>query len=344
MPPPAPAALPPVTLFTPLCGAEPLLEETLASGCAQDYPGLRIVYGVQDPADPAIAVVERVRASFPACAIALVVNPAQHGINRKVGNLINMLAATPARGEDEILAFADSDMILAPGHLRAVAAALAQPGAGLATTLYGARAAWPGMAGWVGCTGIMHGFLPGVLMARAMGRQDNLGSTMALRRDVLAGVGGLEAVADDVADDNRLSAMLRRQGHATVLAHTLPVTTVRERTLRGLMRQELRWARTIRALVPVGFALSVLQYPLAWALLALALAPGITGAAVVFVAWAVRISAAQGIDRALGLVDAGQATRVPGIVLPLRDLLSVALVVASFTGTRVTWRGVQMDV
>jgi ceramide glucosyltransferase len=333
-----------MTLLTPLCGAEALLEDTLASGCAQDYPGLRIVYGVQDPADPAIAVVERVQARFPEREIILVVNPARHGINRKVGNLINMLAATPPRGGDEILAFADSDMILAPGHLRAVAAALAQPGAGLATTIYGARATSRGLAGWLGCTGIMHGFLPGVLMSRAMGREDNLGSTMALRRAVLAEAGGLEAVADHVADDNRLSDLLRRRGHATVLAHTLPVTTVRDRTLRGLLRQELRWARTIRALVPLPFALSAIQYPLAWALLALALAPGSNGVALVFGAWAVRIAAARGIDRTLGLVAAGHATRVPGLVLPLRDVLSVGLVAASFMGKRVTWRGVQMDV
>ena len=333
-----------MTLLTPLCGAEALLEDTLASGCAQDYPGLRIVYGVQDPGDEAIAVVERVRARFPERAIALVVNPAQHGINRKIGNLINMLAATPPGPEGEILAFADSDMILAPGHLRAVAAALAQPGAGLATTIYGARAAWPGLAGWLGSTAIMHGFLPGVLMSRAMGRQDNLGSTMALRRAVLAEAGGLQAVADHVADDNRLSDLLRQRGLATVLAQTLPVTTVRDRTLRGLLRQELRWARTIRALVPLQFALSAIQYPIAWALLAWALAPGPNGAALVFGAWAVRITAARGIDRALDLVATGHATRVPGLVLPLRDVLSVALVAASFTGTRVTWRGVQMDV
>ena len=34
-------------------------------------------------------------------------------------------------------------------------------------------------------------FLPGALLARAMGRQDCLGATMALRRETLERIGGL---------------------------------------------------------------------------------------------------------------------------------------------------------
>ena len=58
---------------------------------------------------------------------------------------------------------------------------------------------------------------------------------------------------------------------AVALADTIPATTVAETTLGALWRHELRWARTIRALVPVPFAASVLQYPLAWAALAVLL-------------------------------------------------------------------------
>ena len=81
----------------------------------------------------------------------------------------------------------------------------------------------------------------------------------------------------------------------------MPATTVPETTLRALWRHELRWARTIRALVPAAFAASVLQYPLVWAALAVLLAGGAPWSLAWFaLAWAVRAAAVRGIDRALG--------------------------------------------
>ena len=65
--------------------------EALATLCRQDYPDLQIVFGVQDAADPAIAVVRRLQARFPHVHIALVIDPTLHGRNRKVSNLINMM-------------------------------------------------------------------------------------------------------------------------------------------------------------------------------------------------------------------------------------------------------------
>src|SRR5580692_154621 len=82
-------SLPPVTMLKPLCGAEPGLYEHLRSFCRQDYPEFQIVCGVRDPADPALAVVERLLAEFPSIPIEVVINPQQHGSNCKVSNLIN---------------------------------------------------------------------------------------------------------------------------------------------------------------------------------------------------------------------------------------------------------------
>ena len=63
---PARREWPAVTMLKPLCGAEPGLYENLRSFCQQDYPQFQIVFGVQDAADPALAVVERLRREFPA--------------------------------------------------------------------------------------------------------------------------------------------------------------------------------------------------------------------------------------------------------------------------------------
>jgi ceramide glucosyltransferase len=124
---------------------------------------------------------------------------------------------------------------------------------------------------------------------------------------------------------------------------------VPETRLSALFQHELRWARTIRALEPIGFAASVLQYPLAWALLTVALAGGAPWSIGLFmIAWMLRAAAALRVDAALaplwaeerGSNDAAAlAFRCPVWLLPLRDILSVAVMLASYGGRHVIWRG-----
>ncbi len=333
----------PVTVLKPLHGDEPLLEEALTSVCRQAYPPLQVVFGVNDAADTALPVVRRLQARFPGCDIAVVVEPTGHGANRKVGNLINMLPAA----KHDVLVIADADMHVAPDWLHRLVVALDEPGVGLVTTVYTGMPVGPlrpapsregrgrDAIGALGADQINHYFLPGALLARAMGRQDCLGATMMLRRQTLERIGGFAALVDHLADDNVLGRLVQGLGLRVALAETIPSTTVPETSLRALWRHELRWARTIRALVPLQFAASVLQYPLVWAALAVLLGSGAGWTLAWFVvAWAIRAVAARGIDRALAL-----ANRTPLWLLPLRELMSVVVMAASYTGRRVEWRG-----
>ncbi len=322
---------PAISVLKPLHGDEPLLEAALASFFAQDYPAFQIVFGVQDPNDPAIAVVERLRARFPACDARLVIDATQHGTNRKISNLINMMK----NARHELLVVADSDIHTTPDYLRSVQAALATPGTGMVTTLYTGLPADRSLAARIGASQINHAFIPGVLIGRALGREDGLGATMALTRATLDRIGGFAALADHIADDAVLAAKVRELGLAVRLAPTIPATTVAEHGLRDLCRRELRWARVNRSLAPLSYAASVAQYPLAFALVTLASAPGAAWAWGWFAfCWLLRGASARGIDHALALTP-----RAPVALLPLRDLLSVAAVVMSFAGDKVYWRG-----
>lgn len=350
-------AITPVTILKPLHGDEPLLEQALATVCAQDYPAWQVVFGVQDPTDTALRVVHRLQVGHPDCDIAVVVDPTPHGPNRKVANLINMLPSA----KHDVLVIADSDVHAAPDWLQRLVAALHSPGVGLVTTVYtglpappphppllrgrGDEVAGPTLplprSGWgwgcslLGALQINHYFLPGALLARALGRQDCLGATMMLRRDTLDRIGGLHALVNHLADDNVLGRLVQRLGLAVALADTIPATTIPETTLSALWRHELRWARTIRALVPLQFAASVLQYPIAWAALAVLLAGAAHLSLAWFaLAWALRALAARETDKALAL-----ANRSPLWLLPLRELISVAVMAMSYAGRRVEWRG-----
>ncbi|WP_428391143.1 bacteriohopanetetrol glucosamine biosynthesis glycosyltransferase HpnI [Lichenicoccus sp.] len=325
------ASLPAVTVLKPLCGDEPRLEAALASICAQHYPQFQIVFGVQDAADPALACVRRLRARFPACDITVIVDAEIHGPNRKVSNLINMLPAA----RHQLLVFSDSDLHVADDYLERLVTALAVPGTGLVTTLCSGLPTASGLGAALGVMHITHSFLPGALLSRALGRQDCLGTTMALRRDTLSRIGGLGGLAVHLAEDNVLGQRVRGLGLNIALADTVPATAVSEPSLAALWQHELRWARTIRTLEPCGFAASTLQYPLFWCLLALTLSGAADWSAILLgVAWAVRAGCAIKIDRAVS-----SRQPLPLWLLPLRDLMSVAEIVVSFLGARVVWRG-----
>jgi ceramide glucosyltransferase len=333
---PSPAARPPVTLLKPLCGDEPLLEQALASCCRQDYPRFQVVFGVQDQADPALAVVERLRARFPECDIAVVADPTPHGPNRKIGNLINMLPAA----RHDVLVFSDSDVHAGPGYLDRLVAALHRPRTGLVSTLY---VGLPGGSGWLkrlGATQISHVFLPGALLARAFGRQDCLGNTMILRRETLDRVGGLPSLAYELADDNVLGQRVRALGLGVGLADIITAVTVPEASPAAIWQHEIRWARTIRALAPLAFAVSAIQYPIFWAALALALSHAAAwSVALLAAAWAFRAAGAVALDRILRSRMPVPPLPTPYWLLPLRDILSVIEILASYTSNRVIWRG-----
>lgn len=324
---------PKITVLKPLHGAEPLLEEALTSLCALSPD--QIICGIQSPDDPARHIVARLQSRYPALDLTLITDPTEHGANRKVANLLNMLPAA----KHDLLVIADSDVHVLPTYLDAIAATLATPNTGLATLLYTARPATSTTAALLGTAWINHTFLPGALLARALGRQDCLGATMALTRQTLTAIGGLHPLANEIADDQWLGRLVAQTGQSVRLAPTIVATTVPETTIPHLFRHELRWARTIRALEPTAFALSALQHPLAWSLLALALSPTPTTLAAFLATWATRHLAARLTDAELSSVHETLATRVPIWLLPLRDLLSMTVLVAAHCGRRVEWRG-----
>lgn len=330
---PLPAALrPPVTILKPLHGDEPLLEQALATFCAQDYPVFQIVFGVQSPNDTALRTLDRLRARFPDIDMAVIVDSTLHGVNHKVANLCNMFGTA----KHDTLVIADSDIHAAPDYLGHLVDALAVPGVGLVTTLYAGLPATGGIAGALGASQVNHTFLPGALLARALGRQDCLGASMALTRQTLQDVGGLTALSQHLADDAVLGRLVVERGLNVALAATIPQTTIPETTVGALLEHELRWARTIRSLVPVGFALSIMQFPIVWAALAVAFAEGQSWAWAVFaVAWSARAGMACAMDRALGVVPHPLALWW----MPARDLMSVAVIAASYRTNRVAWRG-----
>jgi ceramide glucosyltransferase len=319
----------PVTILKPLCGAEPGLDASLRSFCDQDYAGqVQIVFGVQHPADPALAVLEGLKRDYPRLDLTVVVDSTGHGASAKVSNLINMMRAA----RHDWLVLADSDVRVPPRYLTAVTAPLADPGVGIVTCPY-RGVPRPGLWSLLGALFINDWFIPSVRVAALFGsRAFAFGASIALRRDALEAIGGFAAIADQLADDYRLGELTRRRGLRTVLSEVVVDTWVDERTFRQLAQHGLRWLRTIRVVRPWGYAFSAVTFSLPMAALGCALAGG-TAVTLSLLGAALTLRLMLHFE-----VHATASHRAPVWAIPLGDALGFALWCGGFATRRVHWR------
>lgn len=322
---------PPVSILKPLCGAEEHLIDCLRTFARQSYPALQLVCGVRDAADPAAAVVEQLRREFPQLDLELVVDPRVHGENLKASNLINMLP----HARHPVVLISDSDVRVGPSHLDQVVTALAPAQVGAVTCLYRGR---PGGGLWsrIAAMFINDWYFPAILISQALGdRKFASGVTIALRSETLAAIGGLQVIADHLADDWLLCERVRRLGLETVVAAPVAETEVADEGFRAHATRELRWMRTIRTIEPLGYAFMGFSFVLPVAAMGAWLAwpsPWAMGPALLTLLNRLVIHLQQQRRR-------GGRLGYDCTLIPLRDGLLFAVWVAGFLGRGITWRG-----
>jgi ceramide glucosyltransferase len=336
-PPPVPAEFPAMTVLKPLHGLEPELEKNLESFFVQEYAApFQLVFGVQNPSDPAIAVVERLCARYPQVDAALIVSARSLGFNAKVSNLANMREAA----RHGVLVASDSDIAVTPDYLRKLAAVLAGSNVGAVSCLYTGWAPAGGLGARLSAMGIDYHFLPNVVTGLTLGLASPcMGSTIALGAEMLDQCGGYEAFADYLADDYELGRAVREHGYRVVIPSFAVRHACAEENLSAWLGHELRWARTIRVNDFLGHLGSIVTQPLPLALLG-AIFSGFS----VISLWTLgatlvaRAVLKWRIDESFGCRGG------PLWLLPARDVLAFGVFLASLFGSRISWRGMRLTV
>jgi ceramide glucosyltransferase len=323
----------PVSIMIPLHGADFNAYRNYAELCRQDYPEYQIVFGVRDSRDSSVPIVKKLISDFPDRDIALVISDKTIGQNLKVSNLENMLA----RVKHEQIVIVDSDVRVGRDHLRKVLAPLSDPRVGLVTCLYRA-AETPDFAAKLEAVGITAEFAAGVLMAWMLeGVKFALGSTMATTRTRLEAIGGFHAVADYLADDFMLGNLIERDGYEVRLSHHVVETAMQPAGFKGMMRHQIRWARSTRISRPIGYLGLILTYGTALALLNLAVDRASTSSLMLLASTLV-IRLTMGWMIGVHWLGDRILKRYFWLV-PVRDLLSFLIWCLSWVGKRVEWRG-----
>jgi ceramide glucosyltransferase len=323
-----PAPFPAVTILRPLHGNEPGLFGRIASLCRQDYPGrVDVICGVQQENDPAIPVVRRLQATGRP-EIELNIDGCEHGSNRKISNLINML---PAASQD-VVVISDSDIGVDPHYVASLIAELQEPGVGAVTCAYHGIPAG-GIWAQLSAMSINLQFLPNVIAAVSLNAAHPcLGATIALNREALAQIGGFRRFADELADDYAIGSAVRALGRKVVVSRFTVGHVCFERDFRALWGRQLRAARTIQAIDPVGYAGTIFMHPLALSVVAAIL--GVSGSFLLISAALIcRLALCWAIERAIALPRHRYA------LIPVQDAIAFAIFLTSFFGREVEWRG-----
>lgn len=326
---------PPVSVLKPLCGMEPRLRESLESCFRQEYPEFELVFGARNDADPALEVARQLGREYPKVKVQVVLSGEPPWANAKVWSLSKMLPAA----KHELLVIADSDVIVAPGYLRAVTAPLHDPKVGMVTCLYRGLPAG-GLWSRLEALGMSVEMTSGVLVANLLeGMKFALGPTMALRRKQLEEVGGIATLAEYCSDDFLLGNWIAERGYKVVLSEEVIDHVVLNRSLRDSVAHQVRWMKSTRYSRPQGHFWSVLTYAMPFGVLGLAAGMGagrpLLGAALL--AWAALSLALQSVIVGWGAVRDARAASFAWLY-PLRGLMGGFFWAASYTGNVIKWR------
>jgi ceramide glucosyltransferase len=319
--------LAPISVLKPLAGVDEGLEINLRTFFEQDHPDFELLFAVREADDPAIEVVQTLQKQFPARASRLIVTGEPPYPNAKVFSLDHMLA----EARHDLLVMSDSDIRVAPGFLKSVAAEFTDPGIGVATCPYRAVA---GESLWsnLEAEGMNTEFLAGLLVARMIeGVKFAVGPTLAARKPVLTKIGGFNTLKDYLAEDFVLGKFAAEAGFGVILSRNTVEHRIGSERWRVNAAHRVRWVRSTRRSRPLGYIGQLFTYPVPLALIVCALTP--PWWPVLLAAMAFRSVAAWSTSAwVLGV-------RPRWHFVILQDILSFGFWLAGFFGNTIVWRG-----
>lgn len=324
-----------ISILKPLKGADDELYENLVAFAQLDYPCYEVLFGAEDPDDPALAVARRVQRRHPERRIRVLSGAAWSGLNPKV----RVLSHLAPRAEHDWILVSDSNVRPRAGYLRDLMACQRRTGASLVhSVLAGTGARSVGavlenlhMNSWV---------VAAVCFADALSHPCVIGKSMLMRRSRLASLGGFGAVRDVLAEDYLIGRMFASAGDGVTLSsHVLPTLSI-DRSLDSYLNRHVRWGQLRRRLSLLGFVGELLLNPTPWlVLVALLGPPPLAGVALL------AIGAKIASDALLSRLLSGSALplrHLPWILV--KDLSTLLMWAVSALRTSVVWRGNRMRI
>jgi len=327
---------PPVSLVRPLCGIDNYAADTLSSTFALDYPRYEILFCVASAKDPVVPLVERLIADHAGVQARLLIGDERISTNPKLNN---MLKGWAEAAHDWII-LADSNVLMPPNYIQRLFASWRDDTGLVASPPVGCRP--DGFWAELECAFLNTYQARWQYAADTAGSGFAQGKTMLWRRADLDRVGGIAALAREVAEDAAATKIVRGAGLKVRLVDRPFAQPLGRRTAAEVWNRQLRWARLRRAsfllyFLPEIFSGGVLPI-IAVAIVGHGLgAPAFLSAVLFGTLW-------YGGEMLLAAAAGWPVSALSPLCGLTRDMLLPALFISALHGNDFTWRGHEMQV
>jgi ceramide glucosyltransferase len=328
---PSEASAEPVTIIRPVCGLEPWIEETLASGFSLDYPHYELIFCVARSDDPVVPLLRRLMAAHPRIASRLLVGDDPISANPKLNNCVKGWQVA----QSDWVILTDSNVLMTKDYIQQLLASW-RPDTGLVcSTPIGSRPR--GFWAELECAFLNTFQARWQYVGESLGFGFAQGKSMLWRRGFLNSRGGIQALAAEIAEDAAATKLVKAAGLHVHLVRTPFEQPLGSRSLRQVWARQARWARLQRVTFPLFFAPEIL-----------------TGAAVPFLAGSNAAAAGSyspiavltglavlwyGAELALAKSKGWHCSWRYPVACLIRDCLMPAVWAYAWVGRDATWRG-----
>jgi ceramide glucosyltransferase len=324
-----------VSILRPVCGLEHRIEATLASSFRIAHPSYEVIFCVAAADDPVVPLVRRLIREHPGVPARLLVGGTGCGQNPKLDNLMK---GWDVAAHDWIV-LADSNVLIPPDFLDRLFARWTERCMVVCSPPVGIDVH--------GCAAELEAAFINTFQARWQLALDELGlgfvqgKTVLLRQSDLAPEGGLAALAREVAEDAAATKIAHRLGREVRVVDQPFAQPLGRRTLAGVWRRQLRWARLRRLSFPGFFCAElpgggVFPFLLAGCLASAGVLPW-PGVAAMMLAW-------YGAEALLAHAFGWPLRLRSPLFWIARDLLLPVLWARAWTLKGYDWRGTAVDV
>lgn len=324
---------PPVSLIKPLKGIEEELEENLESLFRQKYPAeFEIVFASDDPEEPAFQIAGDVAARYPNVPTTFAQSDPAFGLNPKVANMQGALLQT----HHDLIFQSDANCRFSdPLYLKTIVAEFEHKRAHVLSSLVvgTGEASWGAAMETVQLTGFI---APATcLVLKTARRVCVIGKSILFKRSDLERVGGMAAVKDLLCEDYHLGMLFQRRQEKAVLSSTCAPNFNAHLPLSRFLRRHLRWAQ-MRAVISPMSVLSDIASNITAAFGCLSFFLSLRPWVALLALYALKLW----LDNVLVKRVRGFRAAWASIALvPLKDVLMLALAVIAVFYKRVSWRG-----